>query len=123
MLVTGEYAAKHVRELIHGRWVPGNAQLVSVRALRDLGERWDVGLALRVLGNAGFSQRSTNLGLELGWRAIENLWLSLGYNLTGFRDRDLAEDTSTQVGAYVRMRFKFDETLFGRAQAPAKGTP
>jgi hypothetical protein len=125
LVVTGEYAAKHDLELVDGRWIAGNAQLASVRVTRDLGERWDVGLAARVLGNATLSQRTGGIGAELGYRVIENLWLSLGYNLSGFRDRDLADDNTTQAGAYVRMRFKFDESLFGagKADAGAKGAP
>jgi hypothetical protein len=124
LVVTGEYAAKHDLELIDGRWIAGNAQLASVRVTRDLGERFDVGLAARVLGNATLSQRIAAIGAELGYRVIENLWLSAGYNFSGFRDRDLADDSTTQAGVYVRMRFKFDENLFGaRADASAKGTP
>lgn len=117
LVVTGEYAAKHDLELVDGRWIAGNAQLASVRVTRDLGERWDVGFAARVLGNATLSQRTGGIGAELGYRVIENLWLSLGYNLSGFRDRDLADDNTTQAGAYVRVRFKFDESLFGAGKA------
>ena len=112
-VLTGEYAAKRDIELVEGRWIAGNAQLVSVRATRDLGTRWDVGLAARVLGNASFSTRAASIGAELGYRVVENLWMSLGYNLSGFRDRDLADDNTTAAGVYVRMRFKFDESLFG----------
>ena len=111
-VLTGEYAAKHALELVDGRWVAGNAQLAGVRATRDLGARWDAGIALRVLANATFTERATGIGAELGYRVIDNLWFSLGYNVTGFRDRDLAEDATTQAGAYLRLRFKFDETLF-----------
>jgi hypothetical protein len=35
--------------LIDGRWVAGNAQFASVRVTRDLGERFDVGLAADVM--------------------------------------------------------------------------
>ena len=39
--------------------------------------------------------------------------LSAGFNRTGFAaDRDLAGYEYTQRGAYLRLRFKFDETLF-----------
>ena len=116
-VVTGEYAAKHDVELVDGAWIAGNAQLASIRATRDLGERWDVGLAARVLGNASLSQRTYGLGAELGYRVVQNLWVSLGYNLSGFRDRDLADDNTTAAGAYIRMRFKFDESLFGAGGA------
>ena len=119
-LLTGEYAAKHDVELVDGRWIAGNAQLASVRVTRDIGERWDVGLAARVLGNASLSQRTAGIGAEVGYRVIENLWMSAGYNLSGFRDRDLADDNTTAAGAYIRMRFKFDESLFG---ASGKAAP
>lgn len=124
LVVTGQYAAKHAVELVDGRWIAGNAQLAGVRVTRDLGERWDVGLAARVLGNASLTQRATSLGGELGYRVVDNLWVSMGWNVSGFRDRDLADDNTTAAGAYVRMRFKFDETLFCcKADAGAKGTP
>ncbi len=119
--VTGEYAAKHDAELVDGRWVDGNAQLLGVRATRDLGDRWDIGVAARVLANAGFTSRASNLGVEAGVRVVDNLWVSLGYNFTGFHDRDLVEDNTSAQGAYIRMRFKFDETLFG-AKSDAAAT-
>ena len=123
-IVTGEYAAKRAVEFVDGRWIAGNAQLAGVRVTRDLGERWDVGLAARVLGNASLSQRATNLGGELGYRVVDNLWVSMGWNFSGFRDRDLADDNTTAAGAYVRMRFKFDESLFCcKSDSSAKGTP
>ena len=124
LVLTGEYAAKHDVELVDGRWIAGNAQLASVRVTRDLGERWDVGLAARVLGNASLSQRTAGIGAEVGYRVIDNLWLSAGYNLSGFRDRDLADDNTTAAGAYIRMRFKFDESLFGaKPDTGVKATP
>ena len=43
----------------------------------------------------------------------QNLWLSAGYNHTGFSaDRDLAGYDYTREGAYLRLRFKFDQNLF-----------
>ena len=43
----------------------------------------------------------------------QNLWLSVGYNWAGFEgDPDLARYEYTQDGFYLRLRFKFDETLF-----------
>ena len=124
LMVPGEYAAKHDPELIEGRWVAGNAQLASVRVTRDLGERFDVGLAARVLGTATLPQRTASIGAELGYRVIENLWLSAGYNFSGFRDRDLADDGTTQAGVHVRMRFRFDENVFGaKVHATAKAAP
>jgi hypothetical protein len=57
------------------------------------------------------------LGAEVGLLVRENTWLSLGYNVTGFSDRDfndvLSTDSTTR-GFFIRLRLKFDEDLFGR---------
>jgi len=59
------------------------------------------------------SARQQAFGVEGGYLLRQNLWLSAGYNLSGFRgDADLAGYEYTQRGAYLRLRFKFDETLF-----------
>ena len=58
------------------------------------------------------------VGAELGYLLTENLWLSAGYNVRGFRDDDLTVGEYTNQGAYLRLRFKFDETLF-RGKNPA----
>ena len=51
-------------------------------------------------------------GAEVGYLVTSNLWLSAGYNWAGFRDYDLAGSEYTSRGAYLRLRFKFDERLF-----------
>ena len=51
-------------------------------------------------------------GAEIGYLLTSNLWLSAGYNWTGFRDHDLTGSEYTSRGAYLRLRFKFDERLF-----------
>ncbi|MNG41120.1 hypothetical protein D3C84_1300910 [compost metagenome] len=45
----------------------------------------------------------------------QNLWLSAGYNFVGFvGDPDLTGYEYTDEGAFIRLRFKFDEDLFLR---------
>jgi hypothetical protein len=42
------------------------------------------------------------------------MWVSAGYNLLGFKERDLAGADATAKGVYFRVRMKFDEnTLQG----------
>jgi hypothetical protein len=48
-------------------------------------------------------------GPSLGFTPFENGWLSVGWNLAGFHDRDFEEARYTRSGPYVRMRFKFDQ--------------
>ena len=90
------------------------AMLFSGRIVYDITENWDIG----VLGSTFRGQSGANqyaYGMEVGRLLRQNLWLSAGYNWTGFAgDRDLNGYEYTQQGAFLRLRFKFDEDLFRR---------
>jgi hypothetical protein len=94
-----------------------NAVLVSGRVVYDITENWDIGvLASSFRGQDGANQYA--FGVEVGRLLRQNLWLSVGYNATGFRgDTDLTGYEYTQQGAFIRLRFKFDEDLFIREDA------
>lgn len=111
LAVTGRYAAKMVSETVAGVRTRATAQLASVRVTRDIGERWDVGIAASVMGDARLRSRQAAIGVEAGYRVKDNLWVSVGYNVAGFKDRDLSADDATARGVYLRLRFKFDEKL------------
>lgn len=87
--------------------------LTSFRATYDLSKRFDAGLVANTLFT-GWNSMQYGLGGELGYLIAPNLWLSAGYNVTGFRDRDLGAEDYTKRGIYLRMRFKFDEGLLGK---------
>lgn len=91
-----------------------HAVLLSGRIVYDITENWDIG----VLGSTFRGQDGANqyaFGVEVGRLLRQNLWLSVGYNATGFRgDEDLTGYEYTQQGAFIRLRFKFDEDLFRR---------
>ena len=90
------------------------AVLLSGRVVYDITENWDVGvMASTFRGQDGANQYA--YGAEIGRLLRQNLWLSAGFNFTGFDgDRDLSGYEYTQQGAYLRLRFKFDEDLFRR---------
>ncbi len=115
--MTGRVAGKWQRDRFeNGVGNSFNAQLVSGRIVYDLTENWDLGLmAAAQFGQRG--ARQTALGVEIGYQLQQNLWLSVGYNRTGFAaDRDLVGYEYTRSGAYIRLRFKFDEDLFSGSQ-------
>lgn len=112
--LSGRYAVKHLTETVAGVATRTVAQLMSGRITRDIGERFDVGMNLGLMGDLRLRSRQLLIGAEAGYRVKDNMWVSLGYNLSGVRDRDLSADNSTQRGVYLRMRFKFDENLFSR---------
>jgi hypothetical protein len=114
LTLSGQVAAKAVREVNSGEALRSVVGLVGGRITRDLGERWDLGVHAHVLAGAGAGNSSAarSLGVEGGYRVQQNLWISVGFNASGFKDRDLGVEQHTERGAYVRLRLKFDEALF-----------
>lgn len=49
------------------------------------------------------------LGLEAGYIFESNLWISLGYNIVGFKDRDFDPTGELNQGAYVRFRMNIGD--------------
>ncbi|RXZ38803.1 hypothetical protein D9O50_04705 [Oxalobacteraceae bacterium CAVE-383] len=109
--VSGRYAGKH--KSLHGLNGRSTVQghLVSGRVTRDIGRRWDAGVAASLFADS-LGQRKQAFGVEAGYLLKDDLWLSVGYNAVGFTDRDFAGMAETQQGVYFRMRFKFDENSF-----------
>jgi hypothetical protein len=113
LVLAGQVAGKWVHETFTGAPSRFAAQLVAARLMVDVTERWDMGLQGGLLRGQGAKQYG--VGVEGGYRAVDNLWLSAGFNFTGFSDRDLADSDYTKKGFYLRLRFKFDEKLLDAA--------
>jgi len=109
---TGRFAGKITKDLTLPTDQEYQAFLLGGRAVYDFAEKWDIG----VLGSALYSPQGKATqwasGLELGYQLKQNLWVSGGYNFSGFSDDDLSGSDYTAKGMYVRLRFKFDENLF-----------
>ena len=110
-VMTARYAAKRAKDNSNGLSSRSFTQLIGGRSTWDITERWDFGVqAYRLWGN-GIAE--TAYGFEVGYLAMKNLWLSVGYNAKGFRAPDLSSEAYTQRGLYVRLRYKFDESSLG----------
>ena len=115
LVLAGRLAGKWAREQSLGLLSSYRTGLLAGRATYDIAEHWDIGVQASALlggGAGGHGSRQLGLGAEVGYLLGKNLWISLGLNAFGFTDRDLTAQDYTQRGAYVRLRFKFDEALF-----------
>ena len=121
-IVSGRYAAKWVKDGAQALSSSSITQLVGARSTWDLNDHWSLGLqAYRMWGDGA---AESALGAELGYLAMKNVWLAAGYNFKGFSASDLGGDATTQRGAYLRLRYKFDEELIeGRHRADAAAAP
>jgi len=71
-----------------------------------------IGVAASTTYSLGFSSQQYGMGAEFGYQLFPNMWISTGYNLLGFRNPDLTGEDITRKGAFIRLRFKFDENIF-----------
>lgn len=112
LVVNGRFAAK--RSVYDDGQLASSysAQLLQGRVTYDINKDWDIGVQAGLLRGSGGALRKT-FGVELGYQVYRNLWLSGGYNFVGLSDRDLTAGEYTSKGAYIRLRFKFDERTLG----------
>jgi hypothetical protein len=89
-----------------------SAWLAGGRVVYDIAPKWDVGVLASVLASPQDRSRQYAYGAEVGYRLATNLYLSVGHNLSGFRDKELSGADYTAHGTFVRLRFKFDEKTF-----------
>jgi large repetitive protein len=121
VVINGQVAAKNAQEIVGGMPTSSRTSLVAARVTWDFTERWDVSAVASTLMNHHTHVAQKGLGVELGYLLTSNAWLSMGYNIFGYRDRDLAPTSQTDKGVFVRLRFKFDEDSFKRRHDEPNG--
>ncbi len=108
------WAGKVVSERENGLTVRSTAQWLHGRWTWDFDRDWDAGVSGSVLFVNDFADRQDGLGLEVGRMLGGGVWLSAGWNRFGYEDPDLPTEDYLRAGFYLRLRAKFDESLFGR---------
>lgn len=115
--MTGEYGIKYTEVEDVDDSI---TQLVRARLMYDLTDRIDIGIHGGIIHQDDTDTYTLSYGPEVGIMIIENLWASLGYNFTGFYDRDFGDADAWARGPYVKLRLKFDENtlkkLFGNKE-------
>ena len=113
LTLSGHYAGKYNELTMDGVTSDSTSQVLSARAMYDINERWDAGIQAGSMWSDNDS-RNYLIGAEVGYTPMANLWVSAGYNFKGYHDDDIASGSDNQQGAYIRLRFKFDEDLFNK---------
>jgi len=107
--VAGHYGVKFVDSEFGGIDVSGWTHLVGVEARFDVTERIDLGLHGSILYVPGSGTKEYAWGPSIGVSPADNIWMSLGYNFSGFADDDFEAARYTREGLYLKLRLKFDE--------------
>ncbi|GAA0658523.1 putative repeat protein (TIGR01451 family) [Sphingomonas insulae] len=109
------YGAKYVAGRYADDVYDGFIDVVGFDLRQDLGTRFDIGVAGSVQHAWDRGVWSWSGGPSAGVSPAPNLWISAGYNIAGYRDRDFEADRYTRQGPYVTMRLKFDQLSLGGA--------
>ena len=77
-----------------------------------VGERIEIGGRATVRSSLDDGATTFAIGPEIGFVPADNMLLSVGYNVVGFRDPDFAAARSTERGFFAAIKVKFDERSF-----------
>lgn len=109
------YGAKYVAGRYADDTYDGFIDVVGFDLRQDIGTRLDIGVTGSVQHAWSRGVWSWSGGPSIGVSPAPNLWISAGYNVAGYRDRDFEADRYTRQGPYVTMRLKFDQLSLGGA--------
>jgi uncharacterized repeat protein (TIGR01451 family) len=104
-----QYACKFVRETIDDLDYRGYTDLTGLEARYDLTKKWDIGVRGKMLHSWSVNQYQYGTGLSLGYNFVKNALIRVGYNITGFRDKDFSKADFTSQGPYIKLSLKFDQ--------------
>lgn len=103
------YGAKYVQDSIDGAEYDGFIDLVGLEVRHDLREWLDIGLQASSLNDWEEGAHAYSFGPQVGASPVTNGWITLGWNIKGFTDRDFDAARYTAQGPYLQLRFKFDQ--------------
>ena len=99
-----KYVKTQVAEKTFSNWT----HLVGAETRFDVTERIDLGLRGSVLTGKN-TGTAYSWGPSVGVSPVDNVWLSAGYNVQGFKDKDFEAAEYARKGAYLQLRVKFDQ--------------
>lgn len=94
--------------------VSGYTGLIGGEVRYDVTPRFDLGFTASALHNKATNTTEYAYGPSVGVSPAKNVWVSLGYNVDGFTDKDFEAAEYSKRGLYLKFRMKFDQnTLDG----------
>lgn len=113
-----QYGARYVRDTIDELRFKGYSDLIGTEYRYDITEKWDVGLRGSTLASYNSDIRYNAFGVMAGYSPIKDVWISLGYNFTGFYDKDFTDAGTRVKGFVLNFRIKLDQN--GARELPEK---
>lgn len=111
------YGLKYARESLDGDCYAGFTDMLAVETRYNIDKHWDIGVNGAGLHSWNSAQVDYSAGASVGFLAMANTWISVGYNVAGFEDDDFSAASYTAAGPYVKFRVKFDQQSVQEAVA------
>jgi uncharacterized repeat protein (TIGR01451 family) len=112
--ISAFWGARYVFDKFDADTLKGLSNVFGADIRFDLGKTLDLGFSGTLRQNPGGRAMAYSGGPTIGISPIKNSYISLGYNVVGFADRDFEDARYTRSGPFVTLRLKFDQsTLAG----------
>lgn len=118
-----QYGAKYVLETIDGTDYMGYTDLTSAEIRHDVSENWDIGMFASMIRSVNAGVNTYAMGASFGYKVVDNMWVSAGYNVRGMNDRDFSDTSYRAKGAFITLRMKVDQGTFGLNKGDAIARP
>lgn len=103
------HGIKHVDAEFAGATASGATHLLGAEIRHDVTQKVDIGLQTTWASNNGSNSEVWSFGPSIGFTPEDNIWVSLGYNVSGFDDADFEAAKYRNEGPYIKLRAKFDQ--------------
>jgi uncharacterized repeat protein (TIGR01451 family) len=109
------YGAKYIAGRFADDKYDGFIDVIGAEIRKDLGAHFDIGVNASMQHAWKEDVKAFSFGPSVGVSPGQNVWISAGYNVKGYRDRDFEDARYTRQGPYLTMRLKFDQQTIGKA--------
>ncbi len=101
-------AARHNLDRYQGLDIAGTTVMGGTDIRIGIGEMFELGGSANVRQSLTDGTTDFSVGPQIGVVPAKNIMITVGYNFSGFRDRDFAAARSSQQGVFVSTRMKLD---------------
>ena len=110
----GVFAAlRQTMDSFEGYDLAGTSMLGGLDAKIAVAGNIEIGAVATLRHSVGRGQTSFSFGPQVGFVPAKDIVLTIGYNLSGFKDRDFSASRQTDKGVFAAIRLKLDHNTFG----------
>ncbi len=103
------YGLKYTKQMISSKNFDNVMDLLHLSSIFKLTSKYDLLFHFGSLKNYDTNKAFFTYGIEVGYRAMSDLFFGLGYNFEGFKDSDFKIQNYTTKGLYFRVGAKFNQ--------------